>query len=83
VLLEKPAQLSQGINLYEADFILPSGTKIGPIEVKSSGYKTYKSLDLSCEKFSSRVNKRYLVYTKDLRRDESITYLPVDMVQLL
>lgn len=70
-------------HLYEVDFLLSNGTKIDPIEVKSSGYKTHKSLDLFCEKFSSRVNKRYLVYTKDLRKEESITYLPVYMTQFL
>jgi len=68
---------------YEIDFLLSNGTKIEPIEVKSSGYKTHKSLDLFCEKFSSRVNKRYLIYTKDLRKDESITYLPVYMTSFL
>ena len=70
-------------HLYEVDFLLSNGTKIDPIEVKSSGYKTHKSLNLFCEKFSSRVNKRYLVYTKDLRKEESITYLPVYMTQFL
>lgn len=70
-------------HLYEVDFLLSDGTKIDPIEVKSSGYKTHKSLDLFCEKFSSRVYKRYLVYTKDLRKEESITYLPVYMTQFL
>lgn len=70
-------------HLYEIDFLLSNGTKIVPIEVKSSGYKTHKSLDLFCEKFSSRVNKRYLIYTKDLRKDENITYLPVYMTQFL
>ncbi len=70
-------------HLYEVDFLLSNGTKIDPIEVKSSGYKTHKSLDLFCEKFSSRVNKRYLVYTKDLRKEESITYLPVYMTIFL
>ena len=70
-------------HLYEVDFLLSNGTKIDPIEVKSSGYKTHKSLDLFCEKFSSRVNKRYLVYTKDLRKEESITYLPVYMTLFL
>ncbi len=68
---------------YEIDFLLSTGTKIEPIEVKSSGYKTHKSLELFCEKFSSRVNKRYLIYTKDLRKDESITYLPVYMTPFL
>lgn len=70
-------------HLYEVDFLLSNGTKIDPIEVKSSGYKTHKSLDLFCEKFSSRVNRRYLIYTKDLRKEESITYLPVYMAQFL
>lgn len=70
-------------HLYEVDFLLSNGTKIDPIKVKSSGYKTHKSLDLFCEKFSSRVNRRYLIYTKDLRKEESITYLPVYMAQFL
>lgn len=70
-------------HLYEIDFLLSNGTKIEPIEVKSSGYKAHKSLDLFCEKFSSRVNKRYLIYTKDLRKEASITYLPVYMTQFL
>lgn len=70
-------------HLYEVDFLLSSGTKIEPIEVKSSGYKTHRSLDLFCEKYSSRVGKRYLIYTKDLRKDGSVMYLPVYMTQFL
>ncbi len=70
-------------HLYEVDFIISNGTKIEPIEVKSSGYKTHRSLDLFCEKFSSRVNKRYLIYTKDLRREGNITYLPAYMTMFL
>ncbi|MDE5788260.1 MAG: AAA family ATPase [Bacteroidaceae bacterium] len=70
-------------HLYEVDFLLSSGTKIEPVEVKSSGYKTHKSLDLFCEKFSSRVSKRYLIYTKDLRKDENIIYLPAYMTLFL
>ncbi len=70
-------------HLYEVDFLLSTGTKIEPIEVKSSGYKTHKSLDLFCDKFSSRVNKRYLIYTKDLRKEENIIYLPAYMTLFL
>lgn len=70
-------------HLYEVDFLLSIGTKIEPIEVKSSGYKTHKSLDLFCDKFSSRVNKRYLIYTKDLRKEENIIYLPAYMTLFL
>lgn len=70
-------------HLYEVDFILSEATKIIPIEVKSSGYKTHASLDAFCKKFSSRISKRYLIYTRDLRRDEQIVYLPAYMAQFL
>lgn len=50
---------------YEIDFLLSRGNKIVPIEIKSSGYKTHRSLDVFCEKFSSRIGERILLYTKD------------------
>ena len=68
---------------YEIDFILSRGAKICPIEVKSSGYKTHTSLDAFCEKYSSRINNRYLVYTKDLRKDGETLLVPVYMAGLL
>ena len=57
---------------YEIDFILARKNKIIPIEIKSSGYKTHKSLDVFTEKYSGRILKRYLVYTKDLSKDQDI-----------
>lgn len=66
-------------HLYEVDFILSKGAKIEPIEVKSSGYKTHKSLDIFCQKFSARISRSYIVYTKDLRKEAEITYLPAYM----
>ena len=68
---------------YEIDFLLSKGHKLYPIEVKSSGYSTHKSLDAFCEKFSSRVGERYLIYTKDLRKDGATTLLPVFMTMFL
>ena len=35
-------------HLHEIDFLLSSGTKICPLEVKSSNYKTHKSFDDFC-----------------------------------
>lgn len=62
---------------YEVDFLLSRGTKILPIEVKSSSYKTHASLDVFCKKYSSRItNERYLIYTKDYAREETMRYLP-------
>jgi len=68
---------------YEIDFLLSRGNKICPIEVKSSGYKTHKSLDEFCKKYSARIGDRYLVYTKDLRRDGMTTLVPAYMTGLL
>lgn len=68
---------------YEVDFLLSRGNKIVPIEVKSSGYKSHKSLDAFCDKFSSRIGERILLYTKDYQREGDMTYLPVYMTGML
>ena len=68
---------------YEVDFLLSRGAKLHPIEVKSSGYKAHKSLDVFCEKYSHVVERRYLIYTKDLKRDMETLLLPVYMTQFL
>ena len=68
---------------YEVDFLLSRGSKIWPIEVKSSGYKTHASLDAFCIKFSDRISNRYLIYTKDFKKDEATTLLPVFMTIFL
>ena len=68
---------------YEIDFLIAEGDKISPIEVKSSGYKTHASLDAFSKKFSSRIKHRYLIYTKDLRKDTDILCMPVYMSMFL
>ncbi len=64
---------------YEVDFLLSRGAKLHPIEVKSSGYNSHKSLDAFCEKFSHIIERRYLIYTKDLKKDGETLLLPVYM----
>lgn len=73
-----------GKHSYEIDFLLSKNSKLVPIEVKSSAYKTHASLDAFCEKFSSRLaNDRYLIYTKDYAKDGNVTYLPAYLTFLL
>ena len=72
-----------GKHNYEVDFLLSRGSKIWPIEVKSSGYKSHVSLDAFCEKFSDRVGERFLIYARDYRKDGATTLLPVLMTMLL
>lgn len=68
---------------YEIDFLLSRKDKICPVEVKSSGYNTHKSLDKFQEQYPSRILRRYLLYTKDIRKDKDILCLPVYMASLL
>ena len=73
-----------GKHNYEIDFLLSRGTKIMPIEVKSSSYKTHVSLDAFCKKYSSRItNDRYLIYTKDYAHEESVRYIPAYLAYFL
>ncbi len=68
---------------YEVDFLLSRGAKICPIEVKSARYKSHVSLDTFCKKFSSHIDKRYVVCTKELRHDGATIILPIYMVGLI
>ncbi len=72
-----------GKHNYEIDFLITRNSKLCPIEVKSSGYKTHASLDAFQRKYSDRIYQRYLIYTKDLRKDEDIIMLPAFMAGLI
>ena len=67
-------------HLYEIDFLIAVDSKISPIEVKSSGYKTHKSLDDFIRKYSSKTKDPLIVYTKDYHKEGTIRYLPVYML---
>lgn len=69
--------------MYSIDFVIGDGKKISPIEVKSSKYQTHASLDEFSKKYHSIIDKRYVVYNKNYKQAEGITYLPVYMVFML
>lgn len=68
---------------YEIDFLISKKNKICPIEVKSSGYKSHVSLDAFCEKYPDRIFDRYLLYTKDVYKEQALKCLPVYMTPFL
>ncbi len=70
-------------HLYEIDFLISRGDKICPIEVKSGNYRSHKSLDVFCDKFSRRIGEKYVVHAKDYKWENGIHYLPVYMLPLL
>lgn len=64
---------------YEIDFLTVRRKKICPIEVKSSNYKSHKSFDYLIEKYQLKMQDRYIIYTKDLKYEDGITYIPIYM----
>lgn len=67
----------------EIDFLIRQAKKICPIEVKSSQYQRHASLDRFSETFSSRLGKKYIIYTKDLRSEGDLVFIPAYMAGLL
>lgn len=68
---------------YEIDFLISKRNKLCPIEVKASGYNVHKSLDAFCEKYSERIMDKYLVYTKDVKKDADVIMIPMYLVPFL
>ncbi|MDE5813068.1 MAG: DUF4143 domain-containing protein, partial [Muribaculaceae bacterium] len=71
---------SDSRHLYEVDFLISKGSKISPIEVKSSGYKTHKSLDEFIRKYSAKAKDPLVVFTKDYYKEGIITFIPIYML---
>ena len=68
---------------YEIDFLITSGKKLLPIEVKSSSYSSHKSLDNFQTEYSDRVKESYVIYGKDVKREGNITFIPFYMTMFL
>lgn len=64
---------------YEVDFLIVKKKKVCPIEVKSSGYKRHKSFDCFAQKYQLRMEDRFIIYSKDLKREDGVTYIPFYM----
>lgn len=68
---------------YEVDFLLTRESKICPIEVKSAQSREHKSIDAFQNKYSSRILRRYLLHTKDVRKEQDLICLPIFLTQFL
>lgn len=68
---------------YEIDFLISSGSKIDPIEVKSSSIRSHKSLDEFGVKFSSKIGTKYIITTKPFKKEGDIWFIPIYMAPLL
>ena len=68
---------------YEIDFMTVKKKKICPIEVKSSNYMSHKSFDYLIQKYQLKMEDRYIIYTKDLKFEDGIMYIPIYMTMFL
>ena len=68
---------------YEIDFLLADGKKLIPVEVKSSSYSNHKSIDEFNKKYSNRIKTNYVIYSKDIKREGNVTYIPFYMTIFL
>ena len=68
---------------YEIDFVLQDGTKIMPLEVKSSASKKHASLDDFCLKYSKHASEPILLSQKDVGKDEKIKLKPIYMLPFI
>lgn len=66
-------------NRYEVDFLVRDGKKIDPIEVKSSGYSSHSSLDYLMGIYSKTLGQPYILYSKDLKKEGNVLFLPLYM----
>ena len=68
---------------YEIDFLLSKGTKVDPIEVKSSGVGKHESLNAFRKKYSSAVGETIIISQKDLKKEGNLKFVPVYMTTFL
>ena len=80
--LYKPEE-SEREKKYEIDFMTVKRRKICPIEVKSSNYKSHKSFDYLVKKYQLKMEDRYIIYTKDLKYEDGIMYIPIYMTMFI
>ena len=68
---------------YEIDFLLVKDKGLCPIEVKSSAYRNHKSFDYFGKKYPIKLRDQYIIYTKDLKTDDKLCYIPLYMTLCL
>ena len=68
---------------YEIDFVIPSGKRVCPIEVKSSSISSHVSLDEFMRKHRTDIKRGIVISTKNLKEENGIVYLPIYMTGLI
>lgn len=70
-------------HIHEVDFIIPNGKKIIPLEVKSGVSSKHRSLDIFMERYKERIDRAYVIHSKDLRVEGDLIYIPIYMTMFI
>ena len=68
---------------YEVDFLIVKDGHLCPIEVKSSTSNLHVSIDEFQKKFSPLILQRYILHSKDIRKEQDLILLPMYMSMFL
>ena len=68
---------------YEIDFLISSGTKIIPIEVKSSNINNHDSINAFFEKYSKIIANQYILSQKDVGHSGQLMFKPIYMLPFI
>lgn len=68
---------------YEVDFLLLSGGRVTPLEVKSGNAREHASLDYFQKQFGKNSEKAIVLTKGDLRETEQYRFLPLAMAMFL
>lgn len=62
---------------YEIDFLISKGSKIIPLEIKSSGLGKHESIIEFSKKYSKQVKESYVFSQKDYHREQELQFMPL------
>jgi predicted AAA+ superfamily ATPase len=68
---------------YEVDFLIQSGKKIVPFEVKYSSRKTHESIDAFSQKYAKFISHAFLLSQKDVAQEDNLLFKPVYMLPFI
>ncbi len=73
-------QKEKSTHSYEVDFLIQSGSKISPLEIKSSSRKNHDSIDAFCKKYSQYISGSFLFSQHDVGENGPLLYKPLYML---
>lgn len=68
---------------YEIDFLFSMGSKVCPVEVKSSGTGKHESITDFAQKYSKHIKDCFIISQKDLDKKDGIVFLPMYLTPFL